>query len=532
MNSLRRCTQFQYAVKMSETPILDLERTPREPGFRWRSVFIGAVLGAGLAGVLIMRDQGQLLDLRWPTPNGLLLLPAFWVGIAIHEIGHLVAGKCAGIDTAGISIAPFALMKSGSKWVIRINWRMWLSGFFKPLTNTCDIAPYRFAWMIAGGPIASLVLAIVCVIISMQAGDGTWSWVGTLFWASLVLMFLSLVPQSSGLNKSDGARLWQIIRHPDQARRWAAIIAIQSEEANGLLPREWNSTLFSQMLEVGPNASEFLFCQFLAYSRCVDQAQNEDALQHLESLLDASARAGKQLRHALYFEAAWASAMFRRRQAQARTWLARACKLREPESAAPVEAAIAMSEGRYEYAASQWRAAIEFQTRRRQDSGLVRFAKERWAAYESACLEAVHSIPEDLAKLREFAERYTDAWCSQNPASVAAFFSPEGSLQVNDAAPAVGRSAITQVAQSFMTAFPDLQVKMEELVARGDHIEYRWTLKGTNRGPGGIGHPVQIGGFEKWHFADDGLIASSLGQFDAVEYRRQLEQGPLTVPNP
>ncbi len=100
--------------------------------------------------------------------------------------------------------------------------------------------------------------------------------------------------------------------------------------------------------------------------------------------------------------------------------------------------------------------------------------------------------------LTAFAHRYTAAWCSQNAASVASFFAPEGSLQVNDSAPAVGRVAITAVAQSFMTAFPDLRVLMDDLVVQGDTATYRWTLVGTNTGPGGTGRGVRISGFEEW----------------------------------
>ena len=70
-------------------------------------------------------------------------------------------------------------------------------------------------------------------------------------------------------------------------------------------------------------------------------------------------------------------------------------------------------------------------------------------------------------QLREFAERYTAAWCSQKPASVAAFFSPTGSLSVNNGAPAVGRAAIIEVAQGFMTAFPDMEVLMDDLLDSG-----------------------------------------------------------------
>jgi uncharacterized protein (TIGR02246 family) len=127
-----------------------------------------------------------------------------------------------------------------------------------------------------------------------------------------------------------------------------------------------------------------------------------------------------------------------------------------------------------------------------------------------------------LSELREFAERYTTAWCSQDPASVAAFFSPDGSLRVNEDSPAVGRAAITRVAESFMTAFPDLRVVMDDLRVHGDHAEYHWTLTGTHAG---AGQRVRISGLEKWRMGDEGLIAESLGQFDAAEYQRQLDAG-------
>jgi uncharacterized protein (TIGR02246 family) len=131
-------------------------------------------------------------------------------------------------------------------------------------------------------------------------------------------------------------------------------------------------------------------------------------------------------------------------------------------------------------------------------------------------------MPIDPDKLNDFAIRYTAAWCSQNAASVAAFFAPDGSLTINVGLPSVGRAAITEAAQSFMTAFPDLRVILERIVERGDRTEYHWTLIGTNSGPGGTGNRVRISGVESWRFGADGLIAESRGQFDSADYMRQL----------
>jgi hypothetical protein len=131
----------------------------------------------------------------------------------------------------------------------------------------------------------------------------------------------------------------------------------------------------------------------------------------------------------------------------------------------------------------------------------------------------------DQDQLRDFARRYTEAWCSQDPAKVAGHYAPGGSLTINGGQPAEGRAALTEVARSFMTAFPDMQVLMDDLVVRDGGVEYHWTLIGTNSGPEGTGNSVRISGFEEWTIGDDGLIAESQGHFDQAEYDRQLQHG-------
>lgn len=130
--------------------------------------------------------------------------------------------------------------------------------------------------------------------------------------------------------------------------------------------------------------------------------------------------------------------------------------------------------------------------------------------------------PEQLC---DFAKRYTAAWCCQDPARVAAFYSPNGSLSVNGAAPAAGQSAISEIARGFMTAFPDLELTMDDVHLKGDRADYHWTLAGTNTGPGGTGQRVRLNGFEVWTIGEDGLIAESQGHFDEDSYQRQLRHG-------
>lgn len=132
----------------------------------------------------------------------------------------------------------------------------------------------------------------------------------------------------------------------------------------------------------------------------------------------------------------------------------------------------------------------------------------------------------DATWLQELGRNYTAAWCSQEPARVAAFFAERGSLTINETAPAVGRAAIAGAAHGFMIAFPDLVVTMDGVSVEGDHAVYRWTMSGTNTGPGGTGNAVRISGYEQWAIGPDRLIAESKGHFDEGDYNRQLRGGP------
>lgn len=128
-------------------------------------------------------------------------------------------------------------------------------------------------------------------------------------------------------------------------------------------------------------------------------------------------------------------------------------------------------------------------------------------------------------ELTEFATRYAAAWSSRSPDSLAAFYSEDGSLKVNAGAPAVGRPAVRGTAEAFMTAFPDMVVRLDSVVNTANGARFHWLWTGTNTGPGGTGKAVRMVGYEDWTFASDGLIAQSLGHYDGAEYQRQLKEG-------
>jgi hypothetical protein len=90
----------------------------------------------------------------------------------------------------------------------------------------------------------------------------------------------------------------------------------------------------------------------------------------------------------------------------------------------------------------------------------------------------------ELDRLRDFGERHTSAWCSRIPRSVAEFCGKGGSLSVNAARAAAGPAAISAIAAGLMSAFPDMRLRMDDVVLRAGGAVYRWTFFGTNSGLG------------------------------------------------
>lgn len=89
------------------------------------------------------------------------------------------------------------------------------------------------------------------------------------------------------------------------------------------------------------------------------------------------------------------------------------------------------------------------------------------------------------------------------------FFEGTGTLQVNDGDPATGREAISNVAKSFMSKFPDLKVSFNSLTTDPNGFRFHWTLTGTDADPGGKGNMVKISGHELWQLGKDGSIKNS-----------------------
>ena len=161
--------------------------------------------------------------------TGFWWFPLLYASIALHEVGHLIAGKLVGMEAGGIVVGGLMLLKSGGRWRWHFDYRRILSGgLAKPLPRKTDFDPARYAWMLAGGPLTNILLAVVSGIVFWRTG-GALEWMGTVFWINVILFAGTLIPTAGG-NKSDGARLWILLRNEQESRLWIALLQLMTED--------------------------------------------------------------------------------------------------------------------------------------------------------------------------------------------------------------------------------------------------------------------------------------------------------------
>ncbi len=102
---------------MSQTPILDREQ-PLPALKKKFKTWQGLLLGAAIGCLLVFRDDHA--DTPAPDLAGLiLLLPAFYFAVLVHELGHLVAGLSVGFELHTLAVGPILVTRESRAWKVR-----------------------------------------------------------------------------------------------------------------------------------------------------------------------------------------------------------------------------------------------------------------------------------------------------------------------------------------------------------------------------------------------------------------------------
>lgn len=146
----------------------------------------------------------------------LLLLPAWVLGVAIHELGHLIVGRLAGLDVVACGIGlrrPF--------W--SHTWRGITFYLGRPVTSGLNLfvvedlrwPRWQMVTMVLAGPAASVLLTLVAWLLWQLEIAPTL--ISALFWTAAFVALTSLVPAQIRRGpvtlSTDGMTAWRLFRN-------------------------------------------------------------------------------------------------------------------------------------------------------------------------------------------------------------------------------------------------------------------------------------------------------------------------------
>jgi steroid delta-isomerase-like uncharacterized protein len=136
------------------------------------------------------------------------------------------------------------------------------------------------------------------------------------------------------------------------------------------------------------------------------------------------------------------------------------------------------------------------------------------------------SIDQNKSLIRHYLEQ---VWDRENLAVIDELIAPDYIQHTQGVPP--GREGVKQFFAMVRAAFPDITQTAEDMIAEGDKVVWRWTIRGTHTGPfqrlPPTGRQVMITGINIVRIAD-GRLAENWGEVDMLGLLQQL--GAIPVP--
>ncbi|HET8724859.1 MAG TPA: hypothetical protein VFM53_11740 [Anaeromyxobacteraceae bacterium] len=275
-------------------------------------VLVGCVgLGLGYAlGKLGMTlpSPGQRLTAGEKLLRIALAGLGIWLAFLVHEAGHLAGGLSQGFRFIFLAAGPLWVEPGPRGVALRFNRTLqtW-GGVAAAMPRDGRNLRQRFAVMVAAGPAASLLLALL--------GWGAWTALpagaprflaGVTALGSAALFLATVQPFGAGGGfASDGGRLLRLWRRGPVGEREVAILALTAASAGGARPRDWPGAVVEAALRPEDGSAMELAARVYAAQRASDSGDPETARRQLDAAGEIAKGMSPILRSVVAAEAAW-----------------------------------------------------------------------------------------------------------------------------------------------------------------------------------------------------------------------------------
>jgi len=332
-----------------------------------------------------------LLGMRYAWFDGVsracvLLLPAMYVTIFIHELGHLTAALAIGFRWREFAVGPVVLRREagGVRFHFVVS-RLVAGGQVQAVPRSHDGLRWRFLILLAGGPIATAL--IFAVLPFLARGP----WTTALVLANLLCVLTSWLPYYTGGYVTDAKAIALLRRSGPEGDGFAALLYIIAADSQGILPRDWDAAMLAQ-LEAAADAPLAATAAVLMLAYTLDRGDPDAVVAATERALARAPNAIPLHRRMILETAAYVQGIYRRDAALASAWLTDARTVTgiasEKDWDADSMGAIALASGDADGARAHFRRALGRLDRQPPGSGSVAASQSRLEGLIAMCGQA------------------------------------------------------------------------------------------------------------------------------------------------
>lgn len=292
----------------------------------WAGLLVGGLIGAFLA-VWIKQNLNQLAESglarnqlveRLSKANEILTA---WDVLAIpvlilivlgtHEIGHVLSGLSQGMRFLMLIVGPFGWYTSASGVRFEWNTNLALMGGLAASLPTKEGASLRqqLLVLIAGGPAASLLLAIVAIVIASVSDPRFAAYCIFVAATSLGVLLVTLIPVRVGGFLSDGLQFIDVLKGGSAAIDRGTLLHIFAQSLGGIRPRDWDSSAVEKLANLDCDEPLLRACGLMyLLAQAMDSRHDADIAKYgrwLEDSVDAYPSGFKQSVHVELAICAW-----------------------------------------------------------------------------------------------------------------------------------------------------------------------------------------------------------------------------------
>ncbi|MBS0632649.1 MAG: hypothetical protein JSS11_12110 [Verrucomicrobia bacterium] len=378
---LMAAMEFSAALIVRPPPPLPPGTAPARVWPGWLAA--GAGIGVLVGSLCAITGVGPWWMTLLPV---LILAPAWLLVVAVHAGGHLAGGWATGGKFLLCAVGPlrWQCTPAGVRfyWNRRFNVLGGLAACL-PL-DPARVTPRRLAVMIAGGPLASALLALAGLGVARAmrgaadlAGRCAHGCALEVAGLSLLVLALTVFPRTQNGFKSDGRRVLELLRGDRRSQQEMAMITLTALGLVGVRLADYDPRLVAQATALRDGSLSDLGGQLIGYYHAADLGETGRAQVFLDRMVEGEGQLMPFVRDVVRCEYAWFLATHAGEPMMARAWLDGAGPAEfDPAVRLRAEAAVLLAEGRRAEAAA--RAKEGLQALAHRSPGLVKnaFAEE------------------------------------------------------------------------------------------------------------------------------------------------------------